>query len=367
MVTGMKVLAPWMFLVAVLCTGCAGSNGDEGPALVSGPEGFNTPFTGISGVRWTYDDGRYPCPDGLPGRFHVIAAGGEASGGPLVVVLHGGAFDYVDSGGSHYAGVDKLNREWSECKLRDFWGKAAPGCDDAEANGGAIVAALIESGAVSVLPSNCYGDVWHGTGHVDPDDGFARHGLSLARQSAEFVQSEFGTDPDRRYAWGTSAGGHGIAELVVAGEELARAIADSPADYLPGAESASPQEYPGLQEGYRRIFEGDGSSENAGRFSLFHAVSSRSYGRPLLYLFSCNDTTVPKEITEPAARAILEDRPDLSTSCVLHAKDPQNPTGPDLSGHVFSNGRIQVARVGAAWLLDGTPPPACETTFVPCP
>lgn len=46
-----------------------------------------------------------------------------------------------------------------ECKLRDFMGEAAAECDDAEANGGAIVAALIEKNVVIVLPSNCYGDI----------------------------------------------------------------------------------------------------------------------------------------------------------------------------------------------------------------
>ena len=158
-----------------------------------------------------------------------------------------------------------------------------------------------------------------------------------------------------------------MAELVVAGEDLVRVIADSPADYLPGAELASPQEYPRLQEGYRRIFEGDGSAEHIGSFSLFQAVHNAGFRGPLLYLFSCNDTSLPPEITEPAARAILEDYSDSSVSCVLHAKDQANPDGPDISGHVFSNGRLQVARAGANWLLDGIRTPACETVFQPCP
>ena len=158
-----------------------------------------------------------------------------------------------------------------------------------------------------------------------------------------------------------------MAELVVGGEDMARVISDSPADYLPGAELANPQEYPRLQEGYRRIFEGDSSSDNVGRFSLFRAVHDEGYSGPLLYFFSCRDTAVPPEMTEPAARAILEDHSQPSTSCVLHARDPQNPTGPDLSGHVFSNGRIQVAQAGATWLLEGVKPPNCETSFTPCP
>lgn len=357
-----KLLA--LLSALVLLAGCS-ENTD--PVLVRGPDAFDTPFEGISGLRWVYELERFACPDGLPGRFHVLAKSEVTAGAPLVVVLHGGAFDYVDADGQHFAGQDKLNRAWAECKLGDFMGQAAPGCEDEEDNGGAITAALVERGAVCVLPANCYGDLWHGTGYEDPADGFARHGLSLARAAADFVQTELGTDPARRFAWGCSAGGHGMAELLVAGEELVRVIADSPADYLPGAEQADPEGYPALQEGYLRIFEGDGSSQHVGRHSLYHAVHADAYGGPLLYLFSCNDIALPPEVTQPAAQTILEAHPDPQSSCVLHAKNPQDPDGPDLAGHVFTNGRIQVARAGAAWLLDGSRPPGCETEYTPCP
>lgn len=365
----------WIFCLCggLLLAACGSSGSGEGPVLVAGPEAFVTNFEGIEGIRWIYETPGLPCPDGLPGRFQVIAGGEDAAGAPLVVVLHGGAFDYVKDDGRHLAPVDKLTRDWAECKLRDFLGEPAPGCDDPEANGGAIVAALIERGAVAVLPANCWGDLWHGTGYRDDQDGFARRGLRLAREAAAFVQREHGTRPGDRYAWGTSAGGHGAAELVVAGEEPVRVLADSSADYLPGAADADPQaypiwrDYPAIQEGFRRIFEGDGSDEHVGRYSLAHAVGHAGWGGPILYLFSCNDTELPPAVTEPAARAILEQHPAPQSCCVLHARDPAQPDGPDLAGHVFSNGRLAVARAGTAWLLDGQRPPACATGYRPCP
>jgi hypothetical protein len=335
--------------------------------LVLGPDAFDTPFEGISGLIWIYEDPRFVCPDGLEGRFYVVAKNGDTAGKPLVLVLHGGAFDYVDDEGNHLTAQNKLTREWAECKLRDFMGQVAPECADNEANGGAIVAALIEKDAVAVLPANCYGDLWHGTGYTDPADGFARWGLNLALESADFVATEMETAAGERYAWGTSAGGHGIAELIVSGASYVRILADSPADYLPGAQEANPAAYPTLQEGYRRIFEGDADAEHVGRYSLAHAVHEDGFRDPVLYFFSCNDTSLPPEITEPAAQAILAAYAQSDDACVVHAKDPSDPQGPDMAAHVFTNGRLQIARSAADWLLEGMRPPACENTFTPCP
>lgn len=340
----------------------------EGPRLVRGPEPFTTGLLSTGEAqRWVYEDASMVCPDGLPSRFHVVAPATKETNQPLVLVLHGGCFDFVEAGGQHYAApLNKLTRKWAECKLRDFLGEAATECEDPEENAGAIVAALVRANAVAVLPVNCFGDIWHGTGYEDPVDGFPRLGLSLARKAMTFVEKVMTTDPKRRFAWGTSAGAHGIAEVVITDKSFSRVLADSPPDYLPGA--YNDPAYAPAKEGLRRVFEGDGSAEHVGSFSLAHAVSNNGLRQEVLYLYSCNDTVVPPSQSEPAAKAILTHYENPAAACVVHAAPPNDPSAPDYKGHVFSNANLKVSTTLATWLLEGVRPNAlCETSFHACP
>ena len=141
-----------------------------------------------------------------------------------------------------------------------------------------MVAALLQAGAILALPANCFGDIWHGTGRIDPTDGFARLGLTLARKALAFAEQALSTDPSRRFAWGTSVGAHGIAELVVAGESLVRVIADSPPDCLPGP-YGDPSFDP-AREGLRRIFEGDDSAEHVGALLAPRGIADPARSAP---------------------------------------------------------------------------------------
>lgn len=256
---------------------------------------------------------------------------------------------------------NKLTRRWAARKLKNFLALVPPDNPDPEGNGGAIAAALANADTVAVYPMNCWGDLWHGTGHEDPQDGFARQGLDFARTALAWTETEFQTDPSRRFVWGTSAGGHGVAELVKHGESFVRYVADAPVDYLPAILNQSPNPE-ASREVARRIYEGIDDIDHIGSFSLWHAVSVDQARPEIMYIYSCNDIVLTdSEITGRAAQAILTHYEPTEQ----HARLTAGAT--DIRGHVFTNSALGVAESVTDFFLEGQDRASCSNTFVPCP
>lgn len=331
---------------------------------------------GLAEVTVTAVEG-YSCPDGRAARTYTIAPTslGDATTTPLALLLHPGAFDYVVANGEHYSIIDRLNAEWAAAEVESMLGLDSDGAVAADAPG-ALVAALIENGFHVVAPTDCWGDLWHGTANNDYDEGFFRMGLYLADDVLTAALADLPVDPSRVLAVGLGEGGRGVTDLVrirseYGGENLANSdvtavlIDSSPDDLRPvvggGACSINADYVYGLHAIYGIDHDTDPDCdllEAALEDAWFGSVVADGYQRPVAYQYSSIDSLVDDDLTVQTANAILQHLgPNESgRACVSDWRQDK---------HVFSNSDKYKADELVAWILSAWD--GAGTATAPCP
>lgn len=284
------------------------------------------------------------CPDGTGARL-VLAFPEEAAAPlPVAVVFHPGAFDHVldpdpddPLSGAHLQEPSRLSGDWAVRSVFATLGMSDDGVP-AEEDTGALALALAEQGVAMVLPTNCWGDLWHGEdGTTDTDaDGFSREGLTAALLAWEAVGSgdlPFPVDPARRFQVGLGEGGRAVGELCHAGHVPDAAVVDSVAADLGAWDD--PVLHGPVLEGLARVFP-------AGDLDT-GALATAPLPERTAYVYSSLDPTLPAGTHEAAVAAVEA----LEEGWVLDTGE---------SRHVPTRGDLELARDVARFLLDAPAP-----------
>jgi len=263
----------------------------------------------------------YECPDGEKPRVYFVEPVGAASPRPLGVVLHGGNFDYVDYGGreAHYAPENRLTASWGNHEAEVVLGLIVPGAGPDV--GGAWTAAFLQAGFSVVVPANCWGDLWHGTGDGDwSGEGFLRQGAYFMDDAIGWAQAREDIDANSTVVVGLGEGGRGVVELArgVSGSSIvppAAVAVDSSPDWLAGliaAPATNAAQIDGLERIYEAELTDDGDPQTREnelrdaleRDSLVTLVAVEGWRTPIFYAFSSFDERVDPAASQPAHEAI---------------------------------------------------------------
>ncbi len=332
------------------------------PTLGDGPIAFAPLVGGPEGWVVTLATLPVECPDGADAIVYIVHP--EVATEPMAtaVVFHSGSFDWVFGaspndplGGPSYQPTPRLTASWASRKVFALLGMF-PSDDPMEPSDGALIAALAERDVVSVLPANCWGDLWHNyPGLADNDyekDLFFRQGRvaaewawGLAADPATFVPVLGLTlpvtpDPDRLYAIGIGEGGRAVGELFHNLKAPTAFVVDSPPDDLGWlyAEPAGSEPQVGLE----RIFPEGPTVVGSLAYAPF--LSPRS-----VVLWSSLDPVVPAAATE-ALRTRLTPEPE---AWIYDSAANQ---------HTHLPADLELSREVVAFLLDAAPWDAPDVT-----
>ncbi len=298
------------------------------------------------------------CPTGEPSRLFVLFAPSDTAG-PVAVVLHSGAFDYVTEpleddvlAGDHYHATSRLDRSWSNDKVWETYGLATTEVNPPEVNLGALPTALVNAGFTVLSPANCWGDLWHGETGVqegEPDvDGFQRNGRAAAWMTVEMVVDEAILPVPwngELYLAGLGEGGRGVTELLThAGvPTIAGVLVDSsPDDLRPYLDD--PVSWADEVAGLERIF-GDALSDPSelAQWTLAGAAAEGLLPARVAYLWSSLDPRLPVATMEGFAK-------------LDGADDGHWVVDLGVDRHVLTNADAALAAQAADYLLTGTLP-----------
>ena len=311
------------------------------------------------------------CPDGGKSTYYVVYPKGTTTPLPAAVIYHPGAFDYVFApdpaaplDGAHYANPPRLSRDWSVRQVFVTLGMI-PADTEAEAQSGALPAALANAGIAMILPGNCWGDWWHNlqgsaeNQFVDPNgDFFFRNGRASAEWGYRFLVDPgfaagqqvilpFPVDTARVYAIGLGSGGRAVGELLtVDGPDEdtlpdltpTGVLVDSLAEDF-GPWYADPAKHAGIVAGLDRIFPGGEETTDAGSLFAAPALPERT-----LYAFDPADPAIP-----PGAHGRIMARLDAEGGVVWPVEAVTRP--------VTNGADPAIAQAAVAYLVDGTAPP----------
>jgi hypothetical protein len=311
------------------------------------------------------------CPDGSPAPFYAVYRRNAPAGGPVAIVMHSGAFDYVmersEEGpleGPHYHAKSRLNPDFATAKVWESLGMQIVDLDPAEDNQGTLPATLVDRGFLQIHPGNCWGDLWHNQQGVEmhtnalPTDGFARNGLTMAGWMVRLVTDpDFadamginlptGYNADELYLLGLGDGGRGVVELMQRGEELPPirgVLLDSIPDDL-SALTRDPETFEDEIEGLSRIFTPEGL-DTISDSSLLATMDEVAWPDNLVYLWSDGDTRLPTDAMQPTAWQLNNGAAPASTSVWVNNTHEM--------GHVLSNSDIKLAREVVDFMTSGS-------------
>ncbi len=271
---------------------------------------------GVDMEGWTVREATVDlaCPDGRDARIYFVHP--TAPNGPLPAVLlfHSGSFDFVEEpppedplGGEPWQEVPRLGAPWAIHMVYATLGMYPPPLDEAE-HTGALVAAFAEQDVALVLPTGCWGDLWHNRPAVRENDiladRFFRAGATVASWAWRLLDDPaFGPyigmdglpfEPRRGQLAlvGLGEGGRAVAELLHDGAEPAAVVIEGHNDDLHAWSAARP----GAAEGLRRIFQDRPYGERA--YSALDAPP------PTMWIYSSLDPLLASG-SQDAALALL--------------------------------------------------------------
>jgi hypothetical protein len=331
------------------------------------------------------------CPNGEDAWFYAVYDPNVTEPQAVAIVFHSGAFDYVlhpvagaPVAGPHYAGDSRLSDEWA---ITRSWATLGMSADDdtTEVHTGALAAQLAREGVVSLLPANCWGDLWHNEQAWAENDwtteGFMRNGRTLGFWMVRMVTDadwrvdkgfDFGVelDPESLYLIGLGDGGRAVTEMLLrdydyedsdGDGEIAAGEWDGDNDWAPAGvlldstldnllvytedSSLYFQEIDGLE----RVFVPD--EEQVDDFEIIDNFSLRYALKRILVngdlpervgvIWSTADTSMPDDGIEQLVNYLGEDGLAFS-SLVIDTEE---------TGHVFSNADVSLAEDMVAFLL----------------
>ena len=301
------------------------------------------------------------CPDGTQSSLLAIypSAADPDVPMPTAVMFHGGAFDFVLAPnpespltGTHFSVPSRLESDWSFRAAFTLLGMY-PNEDPNQVHTGVIASELAERGVAMLVPTNCWGDLWHNMrGQSENDftqDFFFRDGRAAAEWATKIattpgfaeaigVELPFATNPDQVYLLGFGVGGRAVSEMLtldgnadgIADIQPKGVLFDSTPDDL-SVYFDDPSLYGNQIGGLNRIFPG--GQEDLSRGALFPLTS---LPERLVYVYGLSDPDVPVE----AHDAALDRIQGASKSTVWsHAEFS--------SGHIQLNGRDPLLTVSA--------------------
>ena len=265
------------------------------------------------------------CPDGEQARYYFVGPKTIPEDPmPAAVIYHSGSFDYVFSpsreeplAGAHYQTVEsRLTQSWAIRRVFVMLGMF-PEDDPYEYHVGSLPLTLAEFGVPSLIPVNCWGDLWHNRAAIAEnsftDDRFFRNG----RVSAEWgyralADVEFATeqgidipvlvDPERIYAFGLGEGGRAVNELLAADSNGDGILDHSPAGVLVDSSPddlrayyTDPLLYSNIISGLNRIFPGGSDATVSTSLGFVPQLPPR-----VAYIYSANDSRLPATIHDAA-------------------------------------------------------------------
>lgn len=319
-------------------------------------------------------DSALTCPDGNPASIYLVYPQTQEGPLPGAVVLHSGAFDYVQAPaadnpllGQNYAGLSdggliRLEADWASQKVFEAMG-LIPRIDASEDNLGTMASALLDAGYIGIYPTNCWGDLWHnetpsaGLPNLSSNselDFFARNGGAMAADAWDFASGEklmeSGAllDTTSTLLIGLGEGSRGVTELMMReGVSPAGLLVDSPIDELDDWAAGDPL----VAEGLRRIYlDSDAEDYNWNQWTLARMASvavDELPDIPVAVVYSSIDPQVPAgNITR------LSDKfeGDAANRCEIDT---------EANKHVQSNGDIALARDLVTFLDGGDKPARC--------
>jgi hypothetical protein len=323
-------------------------------------------------------DSGIPCPDMSTAPFYAVYPESLEDPARVAVLFHSGAFDYVINPsplnrleGTHYTSENRLTATWARERVFYTLGMWSAGTTTYEAQDGALVVALARQGFLTLLPGNCWGDLWHN--EVDRQkndealDGFQRNGRGLAWWMLRIVfEDDFASshgfdmpieiDDDQVWLLGLGDGGRAIPELLLRTlnpadydiePEIAGFMMDSTPDDLsywassPSRETQYKKELDALDH-IMPLAGTDTAHPPLGYYSLLHILGGTPQGDDggpaasvdldwvhQYVVWSRNDNDLVDELIEPTA-ALLEQRGGT-------VEDTRK------DGHTFSNSDIAIA------------------------
>lgn len=345
-------------------TGCFKPYGDFAELDLS-DIAFDNPYATVADGRVASVDSAYTCPDGEPARVFGVYRRSWSGPVPTAVVLHSGAFDYVfepdaadPRAGESFRQTTRLARPWSLAKAWETMGINPKAVDVEEANGGTLVAALLDAGVAVVVPANCWGDLWHNVAEDVPNDTelelVERNGLGLASATVRSltdaslvaetgIQLPFQVDDTQLYLVGLGEGGRGVSELLHRSDTpaVAAALVDSSPDQL-SVWLDDPVAFAEEAEGLERIFGVDGTVD-VDDTSLLTAVQGGLAPDRTGVAWSSIDPRLPVDMILPAGLAVSA----LPEAWVVDT---------EAARHIQLNDDETLAAVAAEWLTTGAPP-----------
>ncbi len=321
----------------------------------------NTFVESDTAVMRAFDMDDLVCPDGEAARIYAVYDPEATGPVPGVLLLHSGAFDYVIEqdptdilGGVHYRAESRLERPWALSKVWETVGMNPTLVDPSEDNLGALPSALVNKGAVVIIPANCWGDLWHGEVGDPALEGFERNGLTLAKLAygalrdgavagAIGLDIPLEIDSASHHLVGLGSGGRGVAELAndPANETatLASVVIDSSPDLLSAYES-DPTAWEDELMGFGVIY-GEDAVADIDQHSVAAAVVEGLVPATTAVIWSSQDVNVP---------------PDSVRFTASQMADPGFSLNTGELGSVFTNTDFELASDVVDWMVDGTVP-----------
>ena len=328
------------------------------------------------------------CPNGDEAYFYAVYDPNVTEEQAVAVVYHSGAFDYVlnpvagaPMAGPHYAGDSRMSGEWSIGRAWMTLGMTSDQ-DSTENHTGALPAQLVREGVVTLLPANCWGDLWHNEqGYTENDwstEGFQRNGRTLAYWMVRMVNDagwrqdkgfDFGVDldPDQLYLIGLGDGGRAVTEVLLRGcdyedsdgdGEIAAGEWDGGNDWAPAGVmidstpdnltiyTEDPSLYTQEIVGLRRIFVQDEDAiddydvldDLSLRYAIKRIMDDDDLPGRSVVLWSSADTQLPDDGIKELVNYFADD----DSALVIDTEQ---------TGHVFSNADSALAEEALDFLL----------------
>jgi len=286
----------------------------------------------------------YTCPDGLPARVYLIEPATPAdplAPRNLALLLHGRNFDIEGTVGQQGEVEDVLSATWGALQVERTLGMESSLGPTAQGQG-AWVAELLARDFSVVAPANCWGDLWHGQGRNDYDEGFLRLGTWLADEAIAMADAREGITADPLLVVALGEGGRGVVELHQAGTPIDGVFVDGSYDWL-APMTAVPTAYRPELDGLLAIYHDEvgAISDPAAqldalrvaleRDSMVAAVRDRGFRAPMVWAWSSVDERIDPAFSQPASDTISTTYPAgqaevLDWAIPEHAPSNRNPT-----------------------------------------